>query len=69
MLIFDEFGSANRCGEKFMHVISISCVPLLKLGQIRTFALFSKARLTSAESFNMVFHNASCSLNYAAGCD
>ena len=66
MLIFDEFGSANHCGEKFMHAISISCIPFLKSGQIRTSTLFSKARPTSAESFNMVFHNASRSMLHSA---
>ena len=49
-----------------MHSITMSCPTFLKLSQIRALALFSKARLISAESFNMVFHNASRSMLYAA---
>ena len=69
MLIFDEFGSANHCGEKFMQVNSMNCIPFLKSSRIRTSTLFSKARPTSAESFNMVFHNASRSMRYPAECN
>ena len=49
-----------------MHSITMSYSLFLKLSQIRALALFSKARLISAESFNMVFHNASRSMLYAA---
>ncbi len=69
MLIFDEFGSANHCGEKFMQANSMNCVPFLKSGRIRTSTLFSKARPTSAESFNMVFHIASRSMLHSAECN
>ena len=69
MLIFDEFGSKNRCGEKFLHINSMSYMPFLKFSQIWILALFFNARPTWPESFNMVFHKAFHSIFRVAGCN
>ena len=45
-----------------MKANSTNCSLFLKFGRILTSTLFSKARPNSAESFNMVFHNASRSM-------